>query len=429
MSDTTTRRGRRTIARHGRLRARNPFASILRVVGIALACVLVAGLGTAAYATWDLSRTFGADAQALEGQESEAPDIGSLVATKGVDLLLTGIDVCEWDSHEKFGDRCPKNESAYGEDGRQLDAGLNDVNLLVHISPEPRKVTVTAFPRDLMIPTPECTNQKTGTVSSATERDQLNNAYAKGELACVAKTIDTLTTPYDADLAIDYAATVTWNGVIEITNAIGGVDVCVAETIDDVEAGMLHLEGGQTHTLVGEQALAFLRSRHGVGDGGDLGRISNQQIYMSSLVRKLTSEGVLTNPGTLLSLARTALSNVDPSASLANPVTLVQIAMAAKEVPLENFVFLQYPAVTDPYDENRVAPNYDEAAKLFQMIAANDEIAPTGTYLQETEAPVVPSDEPVDPNATAGPTDTAAPVETPEVVGRNATDESCASGR
>ena len=429
-SDTTTRRGRRTIARHGRLGARNPFAGILRILGIALSCVLVAGLGTAAYAAWDLSRTFGQDAQALEGQETEAPDIGALVATEGVDLLLTGIDICEWDTHEKFGDRCPSSESAYGEDGRQLDAGLNDVNLLVHISPEPRKVTVVAFPRDLMIPTPECTNQKTGVASYATDRDQLNNSYAKGELACVAKTIDTLTTPYSPDLAIDYAATVTWNGVIEITNAIGGVDVCVSETIDDAEAGMLHLDPG-THTLVGEQALAFLRSRHGVGDGGDLGRISNQQIYMSSLVRKLTSEGVLSNPGTLLSLARTALSNVDPSASLVNPITLVQIAMAAKDVPLENFVFLQYPAVTDPYDENRVAPNYDEAQKLFEMIAANESIAPSGTYLEETqgtEEPTPPVEQPVE-GETPVATDTPAPVDTPDVVGRNATDESCAAGR
>jgi LCP family protein required for cell wall assembly len=418
MSDTSKRRGRRTVARHGRLPALNPLSRLLRVLGIAMACVMVAGVGVAAYATWDLSSTFAANAVDLEGQEAAPPDIGELVNDEGVDLLLTGIDICEWDSHEKFGDRCPKNREAYGEDGRQLQDGLNDVNLLVHISPEPRKITAIAFPRDLMMPTPECTNLETGEVSSPSEKNMINTAYAAGGLPCVAKTVDTLTTPHDPELAIDYGATVTWNGVIEITNAIGGVDVCVEGTIDDVEAGMLYLEPG-THTLAGEQALAFLRSRHGVGNGGDLGRISNQQVYMASLARKLMSEEVLTNPGTLLSLARTTLSNVDPSSNLTNPVTLVQIALAAKDVPLSDIVFLQYPVLEDPADPNRVVPNYEEAEKLFATLAANESLTPAGDAAGETPAP---TDTPV-----PGATETPAP-DPLDVTGRTAEDTSCSQG-
>jgi LCP family protein required for cell wall assembly len=417
MSDTSESRGRRTVARHGRLRPYSPLPRVLRTIGLALACVLVAGVGVGVYAYWDLTSAFAEDAVNLEGQDTSPPDIGALVGEKGVDLLLVGVDTCVWETHERYGARCPSEREEYGEDGRQRDAGLNDVNLLVHLSPEPRKLSVVAFPRDLVIPTPECTDPKSGNVSYASDRRMLNETYSAGGLACVAQTIDTLTTPYDPELEIDYAATVTWDGVIEITNAIGGVEVCVDRTIRDHKAGMLYLEGGQTHTLVGEQALAFLRSRTGVGDGGDLGRISNQQIYMAALARKLMSSDVLTNPRTLLSLARTAVTNVDPTVEL-TPIVLVQIAMAAKAVPISDIVFLQYPAVTDPYDENRVAPNYEEAAKLFERIGANESVAPTGHY----------GEQPPTPTGTPPPDETVEAAPQPDVKGRTADDTSCASG-
>ncbi|GAA3659013.1 LCP family protein [Microbacterium marinilacus] len=415
MNDTPQRLGRRTAARHGRLSAPSPLARLLRVVGIAMACVLVAGVGVGAYMYWDLSSTFAANAQQLDGQEEEPPDIGELVGEKGVDLLLTGLDICVWETRDRYGNRCSSDPADYGEDGRELQAGRNDVNLLVHISPEPRKITAIAFPRDLMIPTPECTDPVNGNVTYASDKKMINAMYSAGGLACVASTIDALTTPYDPELKIDYAATITWDGVIEITDAIGGVEVCVEGTINDPDAGMLYLEEGE-YTLQGDRALAFLRSRHGVGDGGDQGRISNQQVYMASLARKLTSSDVLGNPGTMLSLARTVVTNVDPSSQL-TPVTLVQIALAAKDVETQDIVFLQYPTFPDPADANRLVPDSDSAAALFAALAANDSVDPTGKYLEtpETETP--------DPGATVEPTDPAAPA--PDLLGRTADDTSC----
>lgn len=123
--------------------------------------------------------------------------------------------------------------------------------------------------------------------------------------------------------------------MIEITNAIGGVEVCVGGkgTYDEKNTG-LALAPGQ-HTLVGQQALEFLRTREGVGDGSDLGRIGNQQVYMTALVRTFMSDAVLRDAGRVLSLARTTLESVRPSSSLTDPVKLAQIGMAAADVPLE----------------------------------------------------------------------------------------------
>ena len=82
----------------------------------------------------------------------------------------------------------------------------------------------------------------------------------------------------------------------------------MAEPIDDDDTG-LHLDAG-THTLSGIDALAFLRTRHGVGDGSDLGRISNQQTFLASLMRTVQSSGTLDDPVKLYSIAKAVSSNM-----------------------------------------------------------------------------------------------------------------------
>jgi LCP family protein required for cell wall assembly len=194
----------------------------------------------------------------------------------------------------------------------------------------------------------------------------LNEVYERGDITCVADTLSQLT-----GLDIDYAASIKWGGVIEVTDAIGGVDVCVGgEGIYDLENTGLALEPG-THNLKGQEALEFLRTRYGVG-GSDLNRIGNQQVYMSALVRKLTSEEVLTNPGTLLTLARTVLANVQPTSTLTDPVVLARVALAARDVPLSDYAFVPYPVLDDPTAPNRVVPESYRAAALFEAIRANE---------------------------------------------------------
>ena len=98
---------------------------------------------------------------------------------------------------------------------------------------------------------------------------------------------------------IPFAAKVSFGDVINITDAIGGVDVCIGNGgIQDTYTGIDWPAG--TRTIQGIEALQFLRTRHGLENGSDLARISNQQQYMSRLARKLVSEEVLSNPATLL---------------------------------------------------------------------------------------------------------------------------------
>lgn len=404
-------RRRRTVARHGQLATPGPVNQLLKLIAIGLAVVLVSGFGVAAYIAYDFSSTVAANAVDLEGQEAVPPDIGEY--EEGFNLVLTGVDTCEEKYAGLFGERCTGSDS---------EGTLNDVNLLVHVSQEPRRITVVSFPRDLMIPIPECLDDE-GNVRSAMSKQPLNTAYTDGGLNCVVKTISELT-----DQEIQFAASVTFGGVIEITNAIGGVDVCLANPIKDRYTGLDMVAG--THTVEGLQALQFLRTRHGVGDGSDLGRIGNQQQYMSSLARKMISGEVLGNVPVMLKLANTALSNLEASTSLANnPMTLVQIALAVKSVPFEDIVFVQYPTGADYADPNKVVPNQEAAAALWDAIEANAQLQITH---QNTSNDGVIVQEPTEPVTEATPDPTATPdtvVALPDSIkGNSAAQTTCSNG-
>ncbi|GGD89383.1 LCP family protein [Microbacterium murale] len=404
-------RRRRTVARHGQLRSPGPISQLLKIIGVALAVVLVSGVSVSAFVVSDLYGTATADAVELEGQKPIPPDISEFEG--GFDLLLVGTDTCEEAYAQLFGDRCSGNDA---------EGNLNDVNILLHVSEEPRRITAVSFPRDLMLPIPECTRED-GSMTSAMSKQPLNSAYMDGGLNCVAKTITEIT-----GQDIEFAASVTFGGVIEITNSIGGVDVCLATPIKDRYTGLDMAAG--THTIMGLEALQFLRTRHGVGDGSDLGRIGNQQQYMSSLSRKLISGEVLGNVPVMLRLANTALSNVEASTSLTNPMTIVQIALAVKDVPFEDIVFLQYPTYEDPDDPNKVVADTQSAQAMWDAINANQQLQITH---ENTENDGVVVQEPVAPAEGETATETPAPTDTAvalpdSIKGNSAAQQTCSNG-
>lgn len=409
-------RDRRTVARHGQLRSPGALGQLMRIVGIVLAVVLVSGVSVAAVVLYDMTSDYTASSVELEGQREIPPDIAAFEG--GFNLLLVGVDTCEEEYAHHFGKRC---------DSSKTRSTLNDVNILVHVSDEPRKVTAVSFPRDTMLPIPSCTDED-GRTYSAMSSQPLYSAWSYGGLNCVAQTISAI-----SDQSVDFAAAVTFGGVIEITDAIGGVEVCVENRIRDSHTGLNLAEGN--HTVSGVQALQFLRTRYGVGDGSDLGRISNQQQYMSSLVRKLVSEDVLTDPPTLFNLARTGLNNVQASSSLTNPILVGQIALVMKDVPFEDIVFVQYPTGSSRAQPGRVVPNYEAAEVLWTALAENKSLEITSTH--QNDGVVVREEEPSEAEGEQEPdvVETESPAETevvalPETVrGNSVAQKTCSNGR
>ena len=254
-----------------------------------------------------------------------------------------------------------------GDQFEFVDSELNDVNLLVHVSENHDRAVVISFPRDLLLDIPACP-QEDGTESPATQMQPLNTTMGIGGLPCVALTLEKLT-----GLEIGYAGLMTFTGVAQLSTAVGGVEVCVSAPLVDPWSGVNLPEAGY-HTLEGGQALAFLRTRKGVGDGSDLSRISSQQVYMAALVRTLQEDGVLDDIGKLYGIAQTAAQTMVLSTSLASVDVMVAMARALRGIPNDNIVFIQYPVLdADPeLYPGRVIPNEVLASEVVERLQVDE---------------------------------------------------------
>ncbi len=334
------------VARHGRLKKAAAWKTVLGLIGGTLAVALVAGVAVAGIAAAQLQSNITTTKIAADTQ-GPPPNIASF--TGGFNILLVGSDT-------------RAGQGGIGA-GPNDGGALNDVTMLMHVAQDQKSATVVSIPRDMVVPIPKCS--KGGGAAGL----PINTTLSYGGLACTVLTVQNLT-----GLQIQFAGLITFLGVAAMSNAVGGVDVCVSSAINDPYTGT-HLSAG-THTLEGVDALQFLRSRHGVGDGSDLGRIGSQQVFLSALVRKIKSSDTLTNFGKLYAIAQAATQNITLSENFTRLDTLVSVALVLKNIPLENIVFVQYPGKTGGTGiyAGKVQPQTSIANQLFAAIKADQPI-------------------------------------------------------
>ncbi|WP_102194431.1 LCP family protein [Microbacterium aurantiacum] len=404
---------RATVAQHAHLPTPGPLFGALKLVGVALGVILVSAIAVSAFVVSDLLGRVGEDAVVLEGAPDVAPPaLGAYPGDQAFSILVVGTDECGERSTALLGARC-----------EEADEGTrNDVNLLVHVSAAPRNVTVVSLPRDLMVPVPDCTRAD-GSVAASMSKAPLNSVFDHAGLSCVAMTVSDL-----AGIPIVYAAKISFDGVMAVTEAIGGVEVCIAgDGIRDEQAG-IDLPPG-THTISGPDALAFIRTRHGVGDESDLARISNQQQYMSRLAKKVLSTETLTDVPKVLRLANAIAENIVPSVELRDPLRLAQLGLALNDVPFSDFVFVQYPNLDDPDNPGiKVVPNRDAADALWAAVKSGQPLQLTGDVETNDGVELVAPAPPTEPV----PTSSAVPVERatlpPDISGQTLEQETCSVG-
>lgn len=403
------------VARHARWTKPSVVVGLVKLLGASLAVLLISTLTVAAVTATQLRANI--DSVALVGEEDgPAPGLGSFEG--GFNVLLVGSDECEYDY-------CPGREGV-----------RNDVNILLHVSEDQQSMVAVSFPRDLIVPIPSCPRADGDGSYAPMSAQPINVSMGYGGLPCTVLTISELT-----GLDIPFAGVITFNGVVQMSNAIGGVTVCTNGPVVDRLADNINLPKAGTYTLKGWEALGFLRTRKGVGDGSDLGRISNQQVFMSSLVRKIQDEGTLGDPAALYRIASVATQSMTLSNSLTNPNTMIAMAQVLKGMDLSRVLFVQYPTFYGSGAlSSKVIPDYTRAEKLFEKIRADepfilaedsvgigavkDPNAPTPT------AEPAPTTEPApSPDATQEPTDPAPEVAGPEVLdgidGQSAGDHTC----
>ncbi|MFF4954366.1 LCP family protein [Streptomyces chattanoogensis] len=298
--------------------------------------------------------------QQLDGNISKV-DVGinnAAVSDGPVNLLVIGTD-----------SRAGKGNAGYGDAG---SVGHADTTILMHISKDRTNATALSIPRDLITDIPNCpTKQKDGSRKVIPGEQQVRFNTSLGQEGrdpgCTWRTVEKLT-----GLKINHFMMADFNAVKELSEAVDGVEVCAAKDIDDPKSH-LKLKAGR-HVVKGEQALAFVRTRHAIGFGSDLDRIKMQQQFMGSLIRKLKSSA-FSSPTELLTVASAATKALTVDTGIGTAKKLMAFGDDLKQVNLNKITFATVPVLDNPKDPATVILNKTAADPLFRMVQADHALA------------------------------------------------------
>lgn len=160
-------------------------------------------------------------------------------------------------------------------------AHRSDTIMLVHIPANRQSAQIVSIPRDSWVSVPTFAGDVDG-------KAKINAAFSWGGPALAVRTIQNFT-----GLHIDHVAMIDWNGFKDLTDALGGVRIYIPETFTDYTQHVTWTKGW--HTMNGDLALKYVRTRHGLANG-DFGRIERQQNFLRTEMGKLLSSSTFTNP-------------------------------------------------------------------------------------------------------------------------------------
>jgi LCP family protein required for cell wall assembly len=247
----------------------------------ALAVVLVGAVATFGFYLNAKLGEFGRFDSNLNAQQRAPEPTGD--AAEAQNILLIGTDAGTGGTIEE--------ELSDGE--WSTGAFRSDTMMLMHIPADQREAQLISIPRDSYVAIPGQGRQK------------INAAFSYGGPDLTVRTIENLTGVY-----VDHVAMIDWAGFKDLTHAIGGVKVRVAETFTDTRNDRTWEKG--TYNLEGKEALQYVRTRYGL-EQGDFDRIKRQQNFLRAVMRKTVSNGTLASPIRLTNLldAITAATTVD----------------------------------------------------------------------------------------------------------------------
>ncbi|WP_329251384.1 LCP family protein [Actinoallomurus sp. NBC_01490] len=328
---------------------------VLGWVSVGLAVVLV-GTSLVAYGTY----------RKLQGnitQEDVTAELGTHRPPKlnqALNILLIGSDQRNG-ANAKYG-------KAEGE--------RSDTIILLHFSPGGQKAVGISFPRDSMVQLPSCKTASGRTIPGGL--NMINASFNNGGAGCTMHTIETLT-----GIRVDHFVKVDFTGFKRVVDALGGVEICLPQAVNDTDS-KLHLSRGR-HIVRGDTALAYVRTRHGLGDGSDTDRIKRQQKFLGAVVKKATSNGTLTNPGKLYSFLDAATKSVTTDKDFTVD-EMKKVAGSVQGMSAGKVQFVTVPWGAYAPDPNRIAWRQPDANNLFAAIR-NDNKIQTPAKAQKVNVP------------------------------------------
>ncbi|MDN0197306.1 LCP family protein [Streptomyces sp. S.PNR 29] len=342
-------RGHRTAGRDRRRRRRRGLRVTL-VVCLTLLVTAAAGAGWIYLKLNGNINTF--DSGGISG---DRPAAG---VSQGENVLVIGSDA-----------RTGGNAALGG--GDKDDIGRSDTTFLLHIYADHRHALAVSIPRDTLVTIPPC-RLPDGSWTKTQTDTMFNAAYsvgqtAKGNPACTQNTVEKLT-----GLRVDHTVVVDFKGFARLTEVVGGVKVCLPQDVYENDLNphlttpgkLLFRKGVQT--VSGQRALDYVRIRHGIGDGSDIGRIKRQQAFVADLLKKVKSNGL--TPARLLPLAEAATKSMTVDPGLGSAGKLISFAMSLKDIDLHDTKFVTLPW---RYEGSRVAIVQPDADALWAALRAD----------------------------------------------------------
>ncbi|MFC7731781.1 LCP family protein [Actinomadura keratinilytica] len=278
----------------------------------------------------------------------------------------------------------------------------SDTLMLVHVSRDHDRVTVVNLPRDSYVTIPAHRSNGSEGAKGAfvpARPGKLTWAYQFGGPDLTVATVKRTT-----GVSIDHYVEVNFYGFINMVDALGGVDVCTEEPINDRKSGLV-LPAGTSH-LNGLKALGYARARYSLTGGSDLGRIDRQQRFMASMLKQALSTRTLSDPVKSTRFLNAALKSLRVDEDLAE--NMPKLADQMKDLSTDHVTFAKVPLADQDYNvtlwnsaqpQSTVLWDQRRARELFQRLNRDQPLAspspsrsaaPSPT---RTDGPTVPPDE------------------------------------
>ncbi|MFI5830765.1 LCP family protein [Streptomyces sp. NPDC051578] len=281
---------------------------------------------------------------------------GGFKKDQPINILVIGTDKRSGEGNEGYGDA--------------NSVGHADTTILFHVSKDRSNATALSIPRDLITNIPVCpTKQPNGSVKDipGQRATRFNESLGQEgrDPGCTMRTVQQIT-----GIQVDHFMMVDFNAVKNLSTAVGGVPVCVEKAVHDKDS-KLDLPAGESR-LQGEQALAFVRTRHAFGNESDLDRIKTQQQFLGSMMREMKSKETLTSPKKFLSLAEAATKSLSVDQGIGSIGQLTALAGELKNMNLKNITFTTLPVLDNPNEpvghKATVVLNPSQADPLLRMV-------------------------------------------------------------
>ncbi|MGE2716395.1 LCP family protein [Mycolicibacterium litorale] len=284
----------------------------------------------------------------------------------------------------------------------------SDTVMLVNIPANRKRVVAVSFPRDLSIDPMECEpwNPETGAYGPITDPEspmygretvyteyKLNSAYAVGGPKCLVKVVQKL-----SGLSVNRFMAVDFAGFSKMVDALGGVEVCSTEPLEDYELGTVLPTAGR-QMVDGHTALNYVRARQVTTEiNGDYGRIKRQQRFLSSLLRSLISKEVFFSLSKLNNVVNMFID--DSYVDNIDTRDLVTLGQSIQGVNAGRISFVTVPTTGYADEWGNETPRTDDMRALFDAII-NDDPLPGEKNADNTPVPGTPESTTSNPEAEA----------------------------